>query len=82
MTFSSYSPGLYPRPACQSLLTPIYNGNYPGVQWLGFSTSTAGAQVQSLVGELRILQAMRHGQIILKIVFVQLLSHVLLFASP
>ena len=43
-----------------SLLSPFYRlrklklrGNSLVVQWLGLSTFTAGAQVQSLVGELR-----------------------------
>ena len=37
-------------------------GNSLAVQWLGVSTFTAGAQVQSLVGELRFPQAPGHGQ--------------------
>ena len=31
------------------------------VQWLRLGASTAGAQVQSLAGELEILKAVRHG---------------------
>ena len=45
----------------QKIPVPTFKKSFPGnslvVQWLGFSALTAGVQVQSLVGELRFLQA-------------------------
>ena len=51
--------GLPAAPSSEQVLKTHLLGNSLAVQWLGPGAFTAGAQVQSLVGELR---SYRHGQ--------------------